>query len=648
MFNQCVKFIVTLAWLFSSFSLIAGSTDITALLAKHDTYSNVKIAPDGKHLAVVVRLENKRALLFIQLDGFKPAGQIRFPGDIEVGDYHWVNNERVVISLAEASPWDAEPKFYGELYAVNYTGKKGEMIFGFRVDESTNFSRIRSKEAKRAWGEVIDTLQDDDDNILISSTQWTVRGEHHSELLLLNTYTGRSKKIAVSPAPNSQILTNSKGEIRAAVVLTEDYSSELYYYDQKKWHQIPSDKFGERLTAIAVNNSDDGLIILDQFNARQQGLSELKFKDASRRLIYRDPVVEVSSVALTQLERQAYALRVDDGKPAYLILEGQQKEAQIFKELVAALPGSAVHITSRTDDDNIWVVFSYSDDHAGTYYLYRKDKNSLVELMQRKPELSHIRFAKTEPVQFSSSDQTKVHGYITRAAKADSTSMVVLVHGGPHGIRDYWGFDNEVQLLSQAGFNVLQVNYRGSGGYGADFLKAGYRQWGGAVQQDIIAGTRWAISQGYAEQGKICIMGTSFGGYSAVQSAAIEPDLFSCAVAVSGVYELNLMKTDGDVPLRSFGISYLDEVLGTDPQELKLFSPVHRVATLKAPLLLAHGKKDKRAPMSQAEALREALDKHNKTYKWLEFDNERHGFYDPENRQRYFEQVTQFIRQHTH
>ncbi len=432
------------------------------------------------------------------------------------------------------------------------------------------------------------------------------------------------------------------------MVLTEDYSSELYYYDQKKWHQIPSDKFGERLTAIAVNNSDDGLIILDQFNARQQGLSELKFKDASRRLIYRDPVVEVSSVALTQLERQAYALRVDDGKPAYLILEGQQKEAQIFKELVAALPGSAVHITSRTDDDNIWVVFSYSDDHAGTYYLYRKDKNSLVELMQRKPELSQIQFAKTEPVQFSASDQTKVHGYITRAAKADSKSMVVLVHGGPHGIRDYWGFDNEVQLLSQAGFNVLQVNYRGSGGYGADFLKAGYRQWGGAVQQDIIAGTRWAISQGYAEQGKICIMGTSFGGYSAVQSAAIEPDLFSCAVAVSGVYELNLMKTDGDVPLRSFGISYLDEVLGTDPQELKLFSPVHRVATLKAPLLLAHGKKDKRAPMSQAEALREALDKHNKTYKWLEFDNERHGFYDPENRQRYFEQVTQFIRQHTH
>lgn len=646
MLKSLKRILVMASLLMVSCCFAAESADLAALLSKHNTYSNVTVSPDGKHLAVMVRVENKRALLFIQLDGFKSVGQIRFPGSLEVGSYQWANNERVVISLAEASSWDAEPKFYGELFAVDFTGKKGEMIFGYRAGEKQTGTRIKVKESNQAWGEVIDTLDADDNNILISSTKWSERGEHYSELLLLNIYTGKYKKVTMSPAPNSEILTNSKGEVRAAVVLTAQNTTELYYYDQKEWHKIPSSHYGERFGAIAVNNSDDGLIIVDQLNASQQGLSEIKFKDASRSLIYRDPVVEISSVALTQHERQAYALRVDDGKPAYLLLDGQQKEAQIFRDLLAALPGQAMNITSRTDDDNIWVMFSYSDDHAGTYYLYRKDQNSLVKLLDRKPEINQIQFAKTEPVHFNSFDETVVHGYITRAKKGDSKSMVVLVHGGPHGVRDYWGFDEEVQLLSQSGFNVLQVNFRGSGGYGHEFQQAGYRQWGNAIQKDIIAGTKWAIAQGYADQGKVCIMGASFGGYSAVQSAALEPDLFSCAVAVSGVYDLNLMKTDGDVPLRSFGISYLDEVLGKDPSELNDYSPVHRVASLKTPLLLAHGTQDKRAPMAHAEALREALDKQNKTYQWLEFKNERHGFYDPENRQHYFQQVTEFIHRH--
>ncbi len=636
-----------ITWLLLSFGLQAEPVNVVALLSQHDTYSNVKISPDGKHLAVVVQDDNKRSLLFIQIDGFKTVGKAKFPGSIEVGDYDWVNDERIVISLAEATSWDAEPKFYGELFAVDFSGKKDEMIFGYRAGSRQTGTHIKGKKANRAWGQVIDTLENDDTNILISSTKWSERGEHYSELLLLNTYTGKYKKIANSPAPNSEILTNSKGEIRVAVVLNAENKTELFYYDQKEWHQIPSSHIGDRFRAIAVNNTDDGLIILDQFNAKQQGLSELKFKDGARTLVYQDPVVEVSSVALTQHERQAYALRVDDGKPAYLLLKGKQKEAEIFKELISAFAGEVVHITSKTDDDNTWVLFSYSDEHAGSYYLYHKDKNSLVKLLDRKPDLKGIQFAKTEPIKFSSFDQTTVHGYFTKAAKSNSKAMVVLVHGGPHGVRDYWGFNEEVHVLSQAGFNVLQVNYRGSGGYGIDFQRAGYRQWGGAIQRDIIEATKWAVGQGYSQQGKICIMGGSFGGYSAVQSAALEPDLFSCVVAVSGVYDLNLMKTDGDVPLRSFGISYLDEVLGDDQMELKLFSPAHRVSSLKAPLLLAHGAKDKRAPMSHAKALREALEQHNKKYQWLEFKNESHGFYDPENRQNYFEQVIQFIHKHT-
>src|SRR5690606_14795573 len=167
--------------------------------------------------------------------------------------------------------------------------------------------------------------------------------------------------------------------------------------------------------------------------------------------------------------------------------------------------------------------------------------------------------------------------------------LVVYVHGGPHGVRDRWGFDPELQLLAKAGYSVLQVNYRGSGGYGLSHLEAGYLQWGDAVQRDIIAGTEWAIASGKAEKGNICIMGASFGGYSALQSATLAPDLYKCAVGVAGIYDLSLMHTEGDIPLRDFGISFLNEVIGADPEILAQYSPVNHVDKLKAAVLIEIG-----------------------------------------------------------
>lgn len=635
--------LLVLCWTNLAFAV---ATNLTELLAKHDSYSDVKVSPDGKHLALLVRVENKKALLFLSMDGFKPVGQAKFQGRTEVGDYHWVNNERVVISLAETEPWSAHPAFYGELFAINYDGSKGELIFGYRAGEMQTGTKLKVKQGLQAWGEVIDTLSGDDDNILVSSRGWSDGGERYSDVLLLNVYTGKSRQVTRSPAPNSEILTNEKGEVRVALSINEKNQPELYHYTDKKWHQVPSDKLGSQIDVVAVNNTDDGVIVLDQFEASQQGLSDLKFNDASRKLLYRDPQVDITSVELSQKERQAYAIRVDDGKPAYLLIKGKQQEATIFKEFLAAFPGHTVSITSQTKDGNIWVVLTSSDTSAGTYYLYKRQDNSLIKLFDSRPDLVGVKLATTEAIQFKSFDQLPLSGFITPAVSGKSKSMVVLVHGGPHGVRDYWGFDPEVHMLSQSGFNVLQVNYRGSNGFGEGFEQAGHRQWGGAMQKDIIAATEWAIAQGHADADKVCIMGGSFGAYSAVQSAILAPDLYRCVVGVAGVYDLGLMKTEGDIPLYSFGISYLDEVLGSDEKELAQFSPARRVAELKAPLFIAHGYRDKRAPMVHAEVLRKALDKHKKQYQWLEFDDESHGFYDPENRTRYFRQVADFIHQY--
>ena len=237
-----------------------------------------------------------------------------------------------------------------------------------------------------------------------------------------------------------------------------------------------------------------------------------------------------------------------------------------------------------------------------------------------------------------------IEGYFTAGKnQSDNKPLIVNVHGGPHGIRDYWGYDGEVQLLAHAGYSVLQVNFRGSGGYGNKLQEAGYMQWGDAIQRDIIAAVEWAVANGMAKAGNICITGGSFGGYSALQAATLAPDLFSCAVGVAGVYDLNIMKSEGDIPLRSFGISYLEQVLGSEQTQLDAYSPVNQVAKLKAKVLIAHGKRDKRAPLEHAIRLKSALDKAGKTYEWLEFNDETHGFYSPENRELYYRKLLQFL-----
>ena len=220
---------------------------------------------------------------------------------------------------------------------------------------------------------------------------------------------------------------------------------------------------------------------------------------------------------------------------------------------------------------------------------------------------------------------------------------VVLLHGGPYGVRDYWGYNPEVQMLALAGYNVIQINFRASGGYGANFDNAADYHWGDHVQQDIIAGTRWAISQGVAKAGNICIMGGSFGAYSALQSASLAPDLFSCAIGVAGIYDLTLLAKKGDITRVTYGEAFLDNVIGNDETQLKSFSPVYQAGQIKANVLLIHGEKDKRAPLIHAERMQDALEDAGKQVKLSEYDDEAHGFYAEENQIRYFKEVVQYL-----
>jgi len=238
--------------------------------------------------------------------------------------------------------------------------------------------------------------------------------------------------------------------------------------------------------------------------------------------------------------------------------------------------------------------------------------------------------AAMQPISFKARDGLTIHGYLTLPLGGHKPlPLVVNPHGGPFGIRDYWQFDPETEFLAYHGYAVLQVNYRGSGGYGAAFQNAGYYQWGGTMQDDLTDATQWAIKQGIADPKRICIYGGSYGGYAALEAVVKAPDLYKCAIGYAGVYDLVMLHDrGGEMYYSSHGMgAYLSNTLGDNMAALRAASPVDHVNRIKAALFLAHGGADETVPIDQANEMRSALDKAGKKYEWLYYPNEGHGYF---------------------
>jgi dipeptidyl aminopeptidase/acylaminoacyl peptidase len=625
-------------------------------LFDHSIYLNAKISPDGKHLAVAVNIKGKRALIFFKTEKLnKPVGALNFGGRFEVGEYHWVNNERVVLNTKQRLFSKEVPVSYGELYAVNIDGSNRQMIYGYQAGEKQIGSLIKKKKSTRGWGEIIDVLPEDDKHILISSTPMSKTGERLATVYRLNVYTGILKnKLGTSPIPFARFITDTKGELRALVGTDSENNNQIYVRQGNDWKKLPKDTVTSSVNPVGISASGNYLYTLDHYKQDIGGLFKLNLKDFSYKHVFTDEGVDITDLEMTTDGRSPYAIRTDAGYPSYLILNKKAEESAVFKSLLSTFPGDKITITSKTDKGDFYVFEVSSDIQPGSLYLFDKKNNSIKALFKFKPKFNESDFSPIEPIQFTASDGQVINGYFTpvKSAVQGKTSksenkkpapVVVLVHGGPHGSRDYWEYSPEIQYLSLHGFSVLQVNFRGSGGYGSKFEIDGYRKWGTRIQQDILDGYLWLINQGKAEAGNACIMGTSFGAYSAVQSAAIYPDTYQCTVANAGIYDLELMFEEGDIQSRRSGKSYLKNVLGTNEKILKNMSPVNYVDKISIPLLLAHGEDDERAPFEHAESLRSALDDADKSYEWFAIDKEEHGFYNPETQKSYMRKVVKFL-----
>lgn len=588
--------------------------------SRHPEFYDVKISPDGKYLAALVNTEGRKTLAFLDSDTFKVIFALGGDKRDQVADYYWVNNERVIVQVEQVRGSLEKPLNYGEIYAVNFDGKKGAMIYGYRAKTPTSNG-----------GFLVDNLKGDDQHVLIRSQALSRRTDVIPEIVKLNIYSGKTRRIKRAPLAYSQFLIDHAGVPRFVAGTDDKFNTQLYYSKGQgdDW-QLFGDKFTGSFEPIAFAADNQSIYALKSTDGGPKGLYHYDLSTKKETRLYQSEMVDPTYAIGSRLN-EVYGLRIDEDYPNYLYLKPDSVDAKLHKSLVDAFNGDSVIVSSITEDGKQAIVHVSSDRNPGDFYLFDTTQMKARFLMSSRGWINAKEMAETEPFRIKAKDGFTLNGLMTLPKdKKTNLPTVILPHGGPHA-RDYWGFDPLVQMLANQGFAVVQVNFRGSTGYGKNFEEAGYGKWGTQIQDDIMLATQYAIQQGIADENRMCILGISFGGYSALQSATRYPDTFKCAIGYAGVYDLEMLYNEGDVKDTSWGDAYLDKTLGTDKAALKSQSPVHFVDKLKASVLIIHGEEDKRAPIEHANSLIKALGKANVNYEKLIKDKEGHGFYKQEN-----------------
>jgi dipeptidyl aminopeptidase/acylaminoacyl peptidase len=621
---------------------------------KFDEFGGVKISPDGAYIAVLTGKHGRTAVLFIDLKNKKNTGGIRVPDDCEIDEYHWISPTRLIYTIAQRQRNDVRPTPTGEIFAMNRDGSASRSLYGYRAQQSTIDTRIEKRNASYATPELLSALKKDENNILIAEYPWRNLGnvwvsnpDARPLISRLDVHSGKKRQIDVAPLAGARLLLDHDDNVRFAFGRNEHMKLAVSWkpQPQSEWTGFELEGFDEESVVPRRFSPDNRSVYLSgrRENESFDALYRLDLQTRQLEKVHAFDGMGLYTVVTDFADRDVVGVSGYATRQVDHWLVQDNPATRTYQALQRAFPQQQVNVTSTSEDGRLAIVFVDSDVNPGDYYLFDTVTMRADFLRAGRIWIDPKHMRPKEPITLKARDGLQLHGYVTRPAGDGPHPMVVLPHGGPFGVRDVWDFDWEAQLLASRGYGVLQVNFRGSGGYGSEFQSAGYHEWGGKMQDDITDATRWAVEQKLAPADRICIYGVSYGGFAALMGAAREPDLYRCAIGYAGVYDLELMWESGDVPDSRWGRSYLERVLGTGGAKLRAQSPVQHAKNIKVPVMLIHGKSDWRADYEHAQRMKAALEANQKQVEWLSLGREGHGAYDENTRRQVYERILQFL-----
>jgi dipeptidyl aminopeptidase/acylaminoacyl peptidase len=642
--------------------IIAAAAQAAAPLVPLDTFFGTKfirsaaLSPDGSKVAFLAPSGGTYSLALLDLATHKVTIPVHTEGD-SIQAFFWKGNDHLIfegsiggIEVPQVAVTDLEGKRVFSLLKAQTTKLSGSLYSGAMVS-------TRSEDPLHIYAYTFTT-----DSNYANQEHDMIMSEPVPLLVSIDIHNGNRSLLCPADDGDARDSLSDFGIDHAGRVRTayraRDSHEELLYRDETGDKWAPVKKFSATQldlpwTVLGFTADDRQIYVNDRENFATGALRILDpttgklgpplFVPEGGEIGQDYP--PLPGLIFSPKDQRLIGLRYTTDKlhfhwfdPKYAALQGK---------LERSFPGYVVGIVGISQDETRILIRTSADRDPGAYYLLDLGKGSLGLVTAVAPQINPANMAPMMPISFAARDGLEIHGYLTLPlgfAVGTPVPLVLHPHGGPFGPRDDWRFDPEVQFLANRGYAVLQVNFRGSGGYGIPFMRAGYREWGGKMQDDLTDAVKWAIGKGYADPKRVAIFGASYGGYATLAGLVFTPELYKCGinyVGVSDLVELTRRKYQEEDP--GF-LAFKNQAISESGKALYDRSPVNFVDRIRVPLLNAYGENDPRVDITQWVELKAQLDKYHKDYDYMLAKDEGHGFAHAEDAVSFYTKVEAFLK----
>ncbi len=581
-----------------------------------------RVSPDGKSLSYL-KLQDKKHNLFVEDIATGQVTQLTRLQEKNISFYSWVSNDHLIYYKEK----DGNRKD-SELFIINKEGKNERQL------ANNERSRVR----------ILEDQLIDDKYLLVLSNK---RDSTVSDVYRLNVQNGAMEMAARNPGNITNWVTDAKGKLRMAI--SSDGVNETLWYREDETQELRpmlTNNFKTSIIPVAFSGEDpNSIYVISDVERDKKALVELDCKTGKeKRVLFANDTLNVVDAQYSRSK----------GKMAYVVYETWKKQKhyldeearELYQGIDLLLPNTETRIIDRDKNDNVFVIRTFTDRSPGSYYLYHASTGSMKKLSDINASINEAHMGKMKPIKYQTSDGLEINGYLTLPvnAREKKLPLIVLPHNGP-GQRNSWGYNAEVQFFVNRGYAVFQANYRGSSGYGKEFLAAGFKQWGAKIQEDVNEGVQWLIDQKIVDPQRIGIYGTGFGGYIALHNATSKSAIYRCAASNSGV--LNLFSYLKSIPpfLKANLQMYYD-IIGnpdTDEDYMRQASPVFHADKVTIPVFITQNEKDPRINPGDAIQFVKKLKKRNIPVIYMTREDSPQPLVRDENRQKIYAELEQFL-----
>lgn len=581
---------------------------------------SLKISPTGEYLSWMEPWEH-RLNIFVKDLKSGDVKRVTEAKERDIFSYVWAGRDRIV-------------------YVKDKGGDENTCLYGISPDGSNPIDFTPYENVKCS---IVDELEEDDDHILFEMNQ---RNPEIFDIYRLNIKTGEMLVIAENPGNIRGWITDHAGKLRLAVT-SDGVNVGIIYRDTENspWQEIASYDFKENISPLFFSMDNQFLYVASNLGRDKYAIYEFDPKTAKLgKLIFEHKDVDVSILLYSKKRKVITGVYFNTDKYAYHFFDEYRKKIQDFLE--EKIPGYEVSLISYNLDETIWTVYAGSDRNYGSYYLLDVNKWELSKLFDLAPWLDENEMAEMKPIVYTARDGLKINGYLTLPLGVEPKNLPVVInpHGGPW-YRDSWSYNPEVQFLANRDYAVLQMNFRGSTGFGKEFWTKSFKEWGLSMQDDITDGVNWLIEEGIADPKRIAIYGGSYGGYATLMGIVKTPELYAAAVDYVGVSNMFTFLNSFPPywkPLQDM----MYEMAGhpeKDSDLLKSVSPALHADKIKTPLLIAQGANDPRVKKQESDQMVAALKERGIEVEYIVKDNEGHGFQNEENMFDFYRAMEAFL-----